>query len=129
MRSGARLKSWAAHGDGAADLSLDRTRHRLFVGTRIPAELTVYDSHSGKEIVSLAAPETMDGVHYDAELKRIYVSGGRWYATPPVETPLRGVSGDRRSGGRRARVRTRTLGRLGRGVSIRGTTPPDGLPI
>ena len=76
------LKSWAAHGDGAADLSLDRTRHRLFVGTRIPAELTVYDSHSGKEIVSLAGPETMDGVHYDAELKRIYVSGGRWYGTP-----------------------------------------------
>jgi len=76
------LKSWAAHGDGAADLSLDRTRHRLFVGTRIPAELTVYDSRSGKEIVSLTGPETMDGVHYDAELKRIYVSGGRWYGTP-----------------------------------------------
>ena len=76
------LKSWAAHGDGAADLSLDRTRHRLFVGTRIPPELTVYDSRSGKEIVSLAGPETMDGVHYDAELKRIYVSGGRWYGTP-----------------------------------------------
>ncbi len=69
-------------GDGAADLSLDRTRHRLFVGTRIPAELTVYDSHSGKEIANLAGPETMDGVHYDAELKRIYVSGGRWYGTP-----------------------------------------------
>jgi hypothetical protein len=76
------LKSWAAHGDGAADMSLDRTRHRLFVGTRIPAEMTVYDSQSGKEIASLPAPETMDGVHYDAELKRIYVSGGRWYGTP-----------------------------------------------
>jgi hypothetical protein len=76
------LKSWAAHGDGAADMSLDRARHRLFVGTRIPAELTVYDSQSGKEIVSLPAPETMDGVHYDADLKRIYVSGGRWYGTP-----------------------------------------------
>ena len=76
------LRSWPAHGDGAGDMSLDQTRHRLFVGTRIPPEMTVYDSESGKEIVSLPGPETMDGVHYDAELKRVYVTGGRWYGTP-----------------------------------------------
>jgi hypothetical protein len=76
------LKSWPAHGDGAGDMSLDRVHHRLFVGTRIPAEMTVYDSESGKEIVTLPGPETMDGVHYDAALKRVYVSGGRWYGTP-----------------------------------------------
>jgi hypothetical protein len=76
------LKSWPAHGDGAGDMSLDRVHHRLFIGTRIPPEMTVYDSVSGKEIVSLPGPETMDGVHYDGEFKRIYVSGGRWYGTP-----------------------------------------------
>jgi hypothetical protein len=76
------LKSWPAHGDGAGDMALDRARHRLFVGTRIPPEMTVYDSVSGKEIVSLPGPETMDGVYYDADLKRIYMSGGRWYGTP-----------------------------------------------
>jgi hypothetical protein len=76
------IRSWAARGDGAADLSLDRTRHRLFVGTRTPPELTVYDSLSGQEIASLPGPGTMDGVHYDAQLRRVYVSGGRWYGTP-----------------------------------------------
>ncbi|MDB6082595.1 MAG: hypothetical protein JWN43_476 [Gammaproteobacteria bacterium] len=76
------LKSWPAHGDGAGDMSLDRARHRLFVGTRIPPEMTVYDSRSGKEISSLPGPETMDGVYYDPGLKRIYMSGGRWYGTP-----------------------------------------------
>jgi len=76
------LKSWPARGDGAGDLSLDRARHRLFVGTRIPPEMTVYDSLSGREIASLPGPETMDGVYYDAELRRIYMSGGRWYGTP-----------------------------------------------
>ena len=76
------LKSWPAHGDGAADMSLDRARHRLFVGTRIPPEMTVYDSLSGRQIAALPGPETMDGVHYDSELKRIYMSGGRWYGTP-----------------------------------------------
>jgi hypothetical protein len=76
------VKSWSAKGDGAADLSLDHTHHRLFVGTRTPAELTVYDSQSGKEIASLPGPEAMDGVYYDAKLQRVYVSGGRWYGTP-----------------------------------------------
>lgn len=76
------LKSWSARGDGAGDMSLDRIHHRLFVGTRVPPEMTVYDSVSGKEIASLPAPDTMDGVYYDSELKRIYMSGGRWYGTP-----------------------------------------------
>jgi hypothetical protein len=76
------IKSWPARGDGAGDLALDKTRHRLFVGTRIPPEMTVYDSLSGKEIQSLPGPETMDGVHYDANLKRVYMTGGRWYGTP-----------------------------------------------
>jgi hypothetical protein len=76
------IKSWPARGDGAGDMALDRTQHRLFVGTRTPPEMTVYDSQSGKEIQTLPGPETMDGVHYDAALKRIYMTGGRWYGTP-----------------------------------------------
>jgi hypothetical protein len=76
------IKSWPTRGDGAADMALDRSRHRLFVGTRIPPEMTVYDSLSGKEIQSLPAPETMDGVYYDANIKRVYMTGGRWYGTP-----------------------------------------------
>jgi hypothetical protein len=63
-------------------MALDPIRHRLFVGTRTPPEMTVYDSVSGKEVQSLPAPETMDGVSYDANLKRIYMTGGRWYGTP-----------------------------------------------
>jgi hypothetical protein len=78
------IKSWPARGDGAGDMALDRTRHRLFVGTRIPPEMTVYDSLSGKEIQSLPGPETMDGVYYDSNLKRVYMTGGRWYGTPDV---------------------------------------------
>lgn len=44
--------------------------------------MTVYDSLSGKEIQRLPGPETMDGVYYDANLKRIYMTGGRRYGTP-----------------------------------------------
>jgi hypothetical protein len=76
------IKSWPAKGDGAGDMALDPIHHRLFVGTRTAPEMTVYDSLSGKEVQSLPAPETMDGVYYDANLKRIYMTGGRWYGTP-----------------------------------------------
>jgi hypothetical protein len=76
------ITSWPASGDGAADMTLDRARHRLFVGARSPPGMTVYDSLSGKTIQSLPAPETMDGVYYDAKLKRVYMTGGRWYGTP-----------------------------------------------
>jgi hypothetical protein len=82
------IKSWSASGDGAADMALERTRHRLFVGTRVPPEMTVYDSLSGKEIQRLPGPETMDGVYYDANLKRIYMTGGRWYGTPNASPGL-----------------------------------------
>lgn len=80
------IESWPARGDGAADMALDRTSHRLFVGTRTPPEMTVYDSLSGKEIQNLPGPETMDGVHYDANLKRVYMTGGRWYGTPDASS-------------------------------------------
>ena len=73
------IKSWPARGDGGGDMGIDPVNHRLFVGTRTPPEMTVYDSESGKEVASLPTPEEMDGVYYDAQLKRIYVSGGRWF--------------------------------------------------
>jgi hypothetical protein len=80
------MKSWPASGDGAGDLALDRTRHRLFVGTRLPPQMTIYDSLTGQEIQSLPGPETMDGVYYDANLKRVYMTGGRWYGTPEASS-------------------------------------------
>jgi hypothetical protein len=39
--------------------------------------MTVMDSMTGKEIMSLPTVEGMDGVYYDAVHKRVYVSGGR----------------------------------------------------
>ena len=80
------IKTWRTAGDGAADMALDRAGHRLFVGTRVPPQMTVYDSVSGKEIQTLQGPETMDGVHYDAECKRIYMTGGRWYGSPEASS-------------------------------------------
>jgi len=65
--------------EGASEnfpMALDESHHRLFVGARSPAKLLVLDTETGKTIASLDSPGDADDVFYDAEVGRIYVSGG-----------------------------------------------------
>ena len=57
-------------------MALDETDHRLFVVTRFPARLLVFDTSNGKQIQSLPAVGDCDDVFYDQSRKRIYASGG-----------------------------------------------------
>jgi hypothetical protein len=110
------IKSWPASGDGAGDMALDRTRHRLFVGTRTPPEMTVYDSVTGKEIARLPGPATMDGEYYDAKRRRVYVTGGRWYGTP--EPSLGWIYGYQQSDSDHYALIARVKTRPGSGTSL-----------
>lgn len=57
-------------------MALDEPDHRLFVVTRFPARLLVFDTATGKIVQSLAAVGDCDDVFYDQARKRIYASGG-----------------------------------------------------
>jgi hypothetical protein len=57
-------------------MALDETHHRLFVGFRKPAKLTVFDTESGKVMTSLNSPGDADDIFYDGTRQRIYISGG-----------------------------------------------------
>lgn len=57
-------------------MSLDEDDHRLFVVTRLPARLLVFDTNTGKIIQKLSAVGDCDDVFYDKTRKRIYASGG-----------------------------------------------------
>ncbi len=57
-------------------MTLDEAHHRLFVGTRNPAKLVVFDTESGKQVTSLNISGDTDDVFFDQENKRIYVSAG-----------------------------------------------------
>jgi YVTN family beta-propeller protein len=57
-------------------MSLDEADHRLFVVTRFPARLLVFDTNTGKIVQSLSAVGDCDDVFYDQARKRIYASGG-----------------------------------------------------
>lgn len=57
-------------------MALDEADHRLFVVTRFPARLLVFDTNNGKQIQRLPTVADCDDVFYDQTRKRIYASGG-----------------------------------------------------
>lgn len=71
------VSSWKVSSEHPGDAAFDESSSRLVAGTRTPPEMIVMDAQSGKEIVHLPTAEGMDGVYFDRQRKRIYVSGGR----------------------------------------------------
>lgn len=57
-------------------MALDEANHRLFIGTRRPSKLIVFDTQKGKLITTLTCAGDTDDMFYDARRKRIYVIGG-----------------------------------------------------
>ena len=60
-------------------MALDEANHRLFVGTRDPPKLMVFDTNSGKAISVLNIANDADDIFYDAAKKQIYVSSGEGF--------------------------------------------------
>jgi DNA-binding beta-propeller fold protein YncE len=54
-------------------MALDEAHHRLFVGTRTPPRLLVFDTESGKEIASAEIAGNSDDLFYDSARGRVYV--------------------------------------------------------
>jgi YVTN family beta-propeller protein len=57
-------------------MALDEPEHRLFVVTRYPARLLVFDTENGKTVETVSAVGDCDDVFYDQARKRIYAIGG-----------------------------------------------------
>jgi DNA-binding beta-propeller fold protein YncE len=60
-------------------MALDEADHRLFVATREPATLSVFDTNTGHMVASLPSVQDSDDLYYSAEHKRIYMPGGEGY--------------------------------------------------
>jgi len=57
-------------------MALDEPDHRLFVVTRYPARLLVFDTATGKVLQKLPAVGDCDDVFFDQRRKRMYATGG-----------------------------------------------------
>ncbi len=57
-------------------MALDIASQRLFIGSRRPAKLAVFDINSGQMVASPDGAVDTDDLFYDASRKRVYMSGG-----------------------------------------------------
>lgn len=60
-------------------MALDEPDHRLFVATRIPPRLAVFDTDSGHILAVLPCVQDSDDLYLDTVRRRIYVAGGEGY--------------------------------------------------
>jgi DNA-binding beta-propeller fold protein YncE len=56
-------------------MALDEPNHRLFIATRNPPTLFVYDTEAGKVVASYPCVGVNDDMTFDAKRKRIYITG------------------------------------------------------
>jgi DNA-binding beta-propeller fold protein YncE len=57
-------------------MALDESGRRLFIGTRNPPELVVYDTGTGRRVAALPIGGDTDDIFFDAARKRIYAVCG-----------------------------------------------------
>lgn len=70
-------KSWPVNGAAANyPMALDAAHHRLFICTRRPPHLLVYDTGAGKPVAAVEAGGDSDDIFYDDARGRIYASFG-----------------------------------------------------
>lgn len=75
------ITRWPLTLGGNFPMALDEDHHHLFVATRMPARMSVFDINTGHVIVSLPCVQDSDDLYYDAARKRVYVSGGEGYVS------------------------------------------------
>lgn len=73
------ISHWALTLEANFPMALDEADHRLFIATRSPARMAVFDTNSGHLITALPCPQDSDDLYYDSARRRIYVSGGEGY--------------------------------------------------
>jgi DNA-binding beta-propeller fold protein YncE len=60
-------------------MALDEAAHRLFVATRTPARLAVFDTATGRMVAALPAVQDADDLYFDSARKRLYIPGGEGF--------------------------------------------------
>ncbi|MGB8061237.1 MAG: hypothetical protein WCF26_05030 [Candidatus Sulfotelmatobacter sp.] len=78
-RSTRAISRWSLPFDSNFPMALDEADHRLFVAARIPSQLAVFDTNSGRLVTVLPAVQDADDLYYDSARKRVYIPGGEGY--------------------------------------------------
>jgi DNA-binding beta-propeller fold protein YncE len=73
VNRGAAVGMWPVNaGSANYPMAFDAAHHRLFVATRRPPHVTVFDTESGRTVATLEADGDADDLFYDASRARLY---------------------------------------------------------
>lgn len=79
-RAGKILAQWPIkEAEQNAVIAYDEKTHRLFIVSRKPGKLIILNADTGATVAVLKAPERTDQMVWDADNRRIYVTGGEGY--------------------------------------------------
>jgi DNA-binding beta-propeller fold protein YncE len=78
-RNSGTLVHWPMTFESNFPMALDEAGHRLFVATRAPARLAVFDTVTGRMVTDLPCAQDSDDLYFDAARRRVYVAGGEGY--------------------------------------------------
>lgn len=73
------ISRWNLSLGGNFPMALDEPDHRLFISSRAPARMAVFNTESGQLVSALPCAQDTDDLYYDSARKRIYVTGGEGY--------------------------------------------------
>ncbi|MGB8063671.1 MAG: YncE family protein [Candidatus Sulfotelmatobacter sp.] len=60
-------------------MALDESDDRLFIASRAPSRMAVFNTKSGQLVTALPCAQDADDLYYDSARRRIYVTGGEGY--------------------------------------------------
>jgi DNA-binding beta-propeller fold protein YncE len=128
-KTGAQIATWSL-GDARANfpMALNERDHRLFVATRRPAQLLVYDTESGMQVAKLPTGGDADDLFYDAQRKRLYVVCGVGLVDVVQQTDgdhYQSVANIKTSPGARTGLFAASRSALYVAVPARGTSPAE----
>jgi len=69
------ITQWPVTNQQNFPMALDEANHRVIVGTREPATVSVFDTATGKMVASVPTVQDTDDLYYSAEKKRVFVPG------------------------------------------------------
>jgi len=69
------IAQWSVTNQQNFPMALDEGNHRLIIGTREPATVSVFDTTTGKMVASVSTVQDTDDLYYSAEKKRLFVPG------------------------------------------------------
>jgi DNA-binding beta-propeller fold protein YncE len=73
------ITRWALTLGANFPMALDEPDHRLFIASRTPPRMAVFDTDSGHMLATLPCVQDSDDLYFDSARSRIYVAGGEGY--------------------------------------------------